>query len=73
MKATLEFNLPEDEYLYRAAINGERLRTVLNQFDEYLRARLKYESLSTDEAKALSAARERLFQLLNESDDDILQ
>ena len=43
MKATLEFNLPDEEEEFRNAINGTRYRTVLSHLDECMRTILKYD------------------------------
>ena len=37
MKAILEFNLPEDEYSYKIAINAGSFYTALQEFDKWLR------------------------------------
>lgn len=60
MKAILEFNLPEDASEYAAANAGAGLRSVLWDFDQWLRQQLKYghEFASADEA--LEAARKEL-------------
>jgi sulfur carrier protein ThiS len=48
MKATIEFNLPEDDNQYKWATNGYNYFAVLYNFKAYLRNKLKHEDLSDD-------------------------
>lgn len=47
MIAKLEFNLPDDDYEYRCAVNGRKWRTVAEELDRFLRNKMKYEDLNT--------------------------
>jgi hypothetical protein len=62
MKATLTFHLPDDEYEYRAASEGQRARCVLHDVAEAIRRKTKYSSAedSNDTVDAYEAIR-RLF------------
>lgn len=42
MKAILEFNLPDDEYEFRAAVAGTRLLSHLQDIKELIRLHLKH-------------------------------
>ncbi len=42
MRATLEFDLPDDEAAHRAALRGAGYLSALRALDEALRNRLKY-------------------------------
>lgn len=44
MKATLTFNLPEENDEFYAAINVDRYRSVLNEIGNHLRNKIKYAS-----------------------------
>jgi len=44
MKVVLEFDLPDDEYDFQAAINGKKLKGISYDYDEKLRSILKYNS-----------------------------
>ena len=67
MKASLHFTLPEESEEFDNAQKGGRYRSVVEEMDNYLRARLKYEELSKDIHDALQAARDKLWEL--RSDD----
>ena len=42
MKATLEFNLPEEEEEHQTAFNGAHWRSISIDMDQYLRNKIKY-------------------------------
>jgi len=43
MKATLKFDLPEEENEFNAALKGKKLAIAVWEFDSYLRNKVKYE------------------------------
>jgi len=53
MKATLHFDLPEDEFEHQCAINGIVLRRSINDFQEYMRQMYKYNETITDKEKEM--------------------
>jgi hypothetical protein len=73
MKATLKFDLPEDDRKFRMAINSNSMNTVLREMDEWLRSKTKYTSDSTSQDKmdAYELSRERLYQLLDQYNIDL--
>lgn len=64
MKATLTFNLPDDEYEHRAAINAPRVRHAVGEYMEWMRSRLKYETLHEEQAAELATCRDKFFELV---------
>ena len=67
MKATLEFNLPEEESNFRQAIDGHKWKYVVWQLDEHLRRELKYnEALPKEAYVALQDTRDTLHRLVNQ-------
>lgn len=65
-KVTLEFDLYEEQEAYNDALNGSKYLGVLQEFDNYLRGRLKYEEeLPEAIREALEAARSRLHEEAN--------
>ena len=74
MKATLEFNLPEDEHEFKMATTGASMHSVLWDMDQWLRAQYKYmpdNEYSEDKYNAYESAREHLHQLLVEYNVDL--
>lgn len=67
MKAILEFNLPEDQEEYKRVNAASDLCAVLWDFDQWLRAEIKY-SNDTADPKILEGykrAREKLGEIMN--------
>lgn len=68
MKATLEFNLPDDNEEFKNAVNGTTWSCAVWEYDQYLRTQIKYnENLSDDEHKAFEEAREKLYEIMNQN------
>lgn len=42
MRAKLEFDLPEEQWEHDAALNGGIYKSEISDFDNYLRAQIKY-------------------------------
>lgn len=42
MEAILKFDLPDDEYDFKAAVKGKEYIFVLWEFDQWLRSEIKY-------------------------------
>jgi hypothetical protein len=55
MKATLEYNLPEDKVEFDCAIDGVKWMSAMWELDQWLRNQLKYEAegMSEDTFKAI--------------------
>jgi hypothetical protein len=66
MKAILEFNLPEENSDFQAAINGHKYKSAHWEFDELLRSEMKYKELSDETYQALKWCREELRKILAE-------
>ena len=68
MKATLEFNLPEDNYDYKLANNAQSMHTILWEMSQWLRSKVKYASddMSEEEYRAYENCRNELLRLLEE-------
>ena len=62
MKATLEFNLPEDKEDFDYANNGFNYFMVLTEFDQWLRSEYKY-----NEKEEMYEVRQKLNEIINEN------
>ena len=62
MKATLEFNLPEDKEDFDFANNGINYYSALCEFDNWLRSEYKYNG-----NEAMFEVREKLNYFINEN------
>jgi hypothetical protein len=66
MKAVLEFDLPEDNYDFQAAINGNNYKSAIYNFDQLLRSEMKYKELSNETYNAYEWCRKELRKILEE-------
>lgn len=71
MKATLTFNLPEEEHEYMNAVQGAKMRSILWDLDQWLRSKLKYEELSDGQYDAFKETRDHLRELLIDENIDL--
>lgn len=72
MKATLEFNLPDDQQEYDLANNGLNFWNVLWELDQDLRTKTKYapDDLPPDKYDAYQEIRDLLRELMTENNID---
>ncbi len=71
MKAILEFNLPEDNYEFANATQGAKMRSILWDLDQWLRAKLKFEELTDEQYDTFKKTREYLRSLLIDENIDL--
>jgi len=64
--AILRFKLPEEQSEFDLAYNGARLSVVIEDLDNYLRNRLKYDELSEEQYHCYERIRAKLTELRNE-------
>ena len=69
MKATLEFNLPDDNVEFQLATNAARWYNVAWDIDQYLRSQTKYapDSMSQEVYDALSKTRDQLREIMTDN------
>ena len=66
MKATLEFELPEEEAEFEQASYASELQATLWDITQALRSKLKYEVLAEHERKVWEQARELVWDKIRE-------
>jgi len=67
MKAILEFDLPDDNYDFERAIEGERWQWFAYHLNEYMKKEMKWNDNLTDEQYAIiEAIQKRFFEILEE-------
>lgn len=71
MIAKLEFNLdePYEREAHMMALRGSSYKSALDEMNNYLRGRLKYEELPESVTEALQAARDHLNSLIREVEE----
>jgi hypothetical protein len=65
-KVTIEFNTIEEQHELELCINASKWYSIVSDYSEYLRTKIKYGELSDDAYKAIEEAREKLHELLND-------
>lgn len=73
MKATLEFNLPEETYQHLVAVHALDWKHVVVEMDQYLRDQLKYGESNEHGDKALQGARDYLDALCRDNNINIYE
>jgi hypothetical protein len=71
MKATFEFNLPEDQREYEIVSQASRMQSFLWDFSQQLRSWRKYDNTFTSGSDALYKITEEFYQLLNNNEINI--
>jgi hypothetical protein len=66
MKAVLEFDLPEENSDFQAAINGKKLKEITYQYDEKLSRIIKYNDLSDEEYQTYQKCRDMFREMFYE-------
>jgi hypothetical protein len=64
MKATLEFNLPEDQTEFEIATNANKYYSALFNFQQYLRNKLKHEKLTPEQESVVEAIQSDFLEML---------
>jgi len=63
LEAILKFDLPEERSEFKDACDGAKLRSAAQEFDNYLRGRLKYEEMPEIVDDTLSDVRDKLHEI----------
>jgi len=71
MKATIEFNLPEDQHEYDLAVKSSAMYNALWDVYTMLRKYYKYSELPSGQLEIVEAIREEFFEILNELEINI--
>jgi hypothetical protein len=64
MKATIEFNLPEDQTEFEIATNANKYYSALFKFQQYLRNKLKHQELTTEQEAVVEKIQSDFLQML---------
>ena len=68
MKATLKYNLPEDEFEFNCAVKSTKMYFALTEIKEELRTIWKYEELKENQFEMVERIREKFFEILTENE-----
>lgn len=62
----LEFNLPEELEEFNTCMKASAIKYALDEYDNFLRNKLKYTELTEDQHKCFSEARSKLHELISD-------
>jgi hypothetical protein len=68
MKAILEFNLPDDEDMFRLANNGASAHFALAEIKEYLRQKIKYSELTEEQYNIYEDLRDAVCKIIEDNE-----
>jgi len=66
MKATLEFELPEDEDAHLDALKGSDWKFAMDDLQNYLRSQIKHGENTIEEYRTFERVWDRLWEILND-------
>ena len=68
MKATIEYNLPDDQFEFDNAVKSNKMWHALTEIKDELRRIWKYEDLKENEFEMVERIREKFFEILQENE-----
>lgn len=73
MKATIEFNLPEDKYEYDLANKSSSLLSCLMEFEQEIRKIYKYEDLKQNQLEIVEKIRDKFYEILQDNEINLIK
>ena len=68
MKATIEYNLPDDQFEFDNAVKSNKMWHALTEIKDELRRIYKYEDLKENEFEMVERIREKFFEILSDNE-----
>ncbi len=68
MKATLKYNLPDDEFEFNCAMKSTKMYFALTEIKDELRAILKHGELRDDQYKFIEEIQEKFHEILTDNE-----
>jgi len=68
MKATLKYNLPDDQFEFESAVKSMKMFFALTEIKDELRSIWKYEELKENQFEMVERIREKFFEILTENE-----
>jgi hypothetical protein len=66
MTGILKFNLPDENTEFRNAVDANKLHTIIEDVDNYIRNQLKYNDLTKEQVDTYTDVRDYLHNLLDD-------
>ena len=68
MKATIEYNLPDDQFEYDCAIKSMKMWSALTELEDELRRQLKCEDLEENQYEMVERLRSYFYEVLHDNE-----
>jgi len=68
MKATIKYNLPDDQFEFDSAVKSMKMFFALTEIKDELRSIWKYEELKENQFEMVERIREKFFEILTENE-----
>ena len=68
MKATLKYNLPEDEFEFNNAVKSMKMYFALTEIKDELREILKYEELKKNQYEIIDKFKDKFHEILTDNE-----
>jgi hypothetical protein len=68
MKATIEYNLPEDQFEYDNAVKSMKMWSALTEIEHELRRQLKCEDLKENQYEIIELLRSYFYEVLHDNE-----
>jgi hypothetical protein len=68
MKATLKFNLPEDQFEFDCAVKSTKMVFALTEIKEEIRSFIKYQELKENQYEIIDKLRDRFHEILSDNE-----
>jgi hypothetical protein len=67
MKGILEFNLPEEHVDFQTAVKASDYKSFVWEFDQWLRSKIKYDDLTTEQYEVFDLCRKNFWSVAQEN------
>ena len=68
MKATIEYNLPDDQFEFNNAVKSMKMYFALTEIQDELRRQLKCEDLKENQYEMIELLRSYFYEVLNDNE-----
>ncbi len=68
MKATLEYNLPDDEFEFNCAVKSTKMYFALTEIKEEIRGFIKYKALKENQYEIIEELNEKFYEILSDNE-----
>jgi hypothetical protein len=68
MKATLKYNLPDDDFEFNCAVKSTKMYFALTEIKDEIRSFIKYQELKENQYEIIDKLRDRFHEILSDNE-----